>query len=195
MSGANGDTQMPPPRLWVFVFLLLCLAGTGWLCLDTARGQEAGIAEYKVKAAFLFNFAKFVEWPAQSFATAETPLIIGIFGENPFGRDLEEIVHNKTINNHYIEVRELHSLAACTNCHVLFISAVEKSRTAEILASMHDSSVLTVGESAGFTEAGGMINFVLEGKKIRFQINDEAAKKARLKISSKLLGLAVQAGH
>lgn len=163
--------------------------------LTLAYSQGAPISEYKVKAAFLFNFTKFVEWPPESFAKSDGPLIIGIFGENPFGSDLDDIIHDKTVNNRGIKTRILHSPAECTNCQVLFISVAEKSHLPEILEKLRGTSVLTVGESDGFTEAGGMINFVREGTKFRFQINNEEAKKAKLKISSRMLGLAVPSGH
>jgi hypothetical protein len=160
-----------------------------------AMAQETQPSEYQVKAAFLFNFAKFVEWPPESFAGETSPLAIGILGDNPFGSALEGTVQDKTINSHSLAIRQFHSVAEATNCQVLFISASEKKRLAEIFAGLRGTSVLTVSETDGFTEAGGMINFVLENKKIRFQINDEAAKAARLKISSKLLSLAVSAAR
>jgi len=160
-----------------------------------AIAQETPPSEYQVKAAFLFNFAKFVEWPPESFAGETAPLAIGILGDNPFGSALEETVQNKTINSHSLVIRQFHSVAEVTNCQVLFISAPEKKRFTEIFASLHGHSILTVSETDGFTEAGGMINFVLENKKIRFQINDETAKAVRLKISSKLLSLAVHPAH
>jgi hypothetical protein len=152
--------------------------------------QEPQPSESQLKAAFLFNFAKFVEWPPAAFAEATSPMVIGILGENPFGDDLERTIRGKTINNRPLVVREFRSPGEATNCHILFISASEKKRLAEIFDGLHGKSVLTVSETDGFTEAGGMINFVAEGNKIRFQINDAAAKGAGLKISSKLLSLA-----
>jgi YfiR/HmsC-like len=169
--------------------LIACLSLT--LLLLAAGAQESQPSEYQVKAAFLFNFAKFVEWPPETFAVETSPLVIGIMGDNPFGGALESTIQNKTINNRSLVIKSLHSLAEATNCQILFINASEKKRFAEIFQSLHRSSILTVSETEGFTEAGGMINFVLENKKIRFQINDEAAKAARLKISSKLLTLAI----
>jgi hypothetical protein len=169
---------------------------TVWLfLLPLASGQDSQLSEYKVKAAFLFNFTKFVEWPPESFARPDAPLVIGVFGENPFGADLEAMIHNKTVNNRSLETRQFRSPAECTNCHVLFVGAAEKGRLKEILEKLRNSSVLTVSETDGFTEAGGMINFVRDGTKFRFQINNDAAKKANLKISSKMLGLAVPSSH
>jgi hypothetical protein len=174
--------------------LIACLS-LALLLSAQADAQESQPSEYQIKAAFLFNFAKFIEWPPESFAGATSPMVIGILGDNPFGNDLERTIQNKTINNHLIEVKPVHSLAEAASCQVLFISASEKKRLAEIFAGLHGTGVLTVSEMDGFTEAGGMINFVLEGKKIRFDINDDAAKKANLKISSKLLSLAFHPAH
>jgi hypothetical protein len=171
---------------------------TLFLCLSLAllpavdgSAQEQPPLEYQVKAAFLFNFAKFVEWPPAAFADAKSPIVIGILGDNPFGEDLAKTVRDKTVNNRPITIKkEFRSLADATNCHILFISTSEKQRLPEIFKGLREASVLTVGETDGFTEAGGMINFVAEGKKIRFQIKDATAKGAGLKISSKLLSLA-----
>jgi hypothetical protein len=153
--------------------------------------QETQPSEYQLKAAFLYNFAQFVDWPAGAFAQPTSPLVIGILGDNPFGPGLEQTVRGKTINTHPLSVREFRSLAEVTNaCQILFVSSTEKKRLPEIFAGLRGASILTVGETDRFTESGGMINFVLEGTKIRFQINDAAAKSAGLKISSKLLSLA-----
>ncbi|MCU0786062.1 MAG: YfiR family protein [Verrucomicrobia bacterium] len=156
------------------------------------RAQEAPLSEYRLKAAFLFNFAKFVEWPPEAFVGPKSPMVIGVLGDNPFGTELEETVRNKVINERPVVVKVFQPPAAATNCHILFISTSEKKRLPEIFESLRRASVLTVGETDGFTETGGMINFVPEGNKMRFQINDEAARKAKLSISSKLLSLALR---
>ena len=166
-----------------------------WLVsVSVGHAQEAPPTEYQLKAAFLFNFAKFVEWPPAAFAGAKAPMIIGILGENPFHDDLTRTIGNKTIDEHPLEIKELQfsSLAQATNCHILFISTSEKKRLPEIFAGLKGASVLTVGETDRFTETGGMINFVPEGTKIRFKVNQDTASKAGLKISSKLLSLAVR---
>jgi hypothetical protein len=156
------------------------------------RGQTASPSEYQLKAAFLLNFAKFVEWPPAAFAEATSPMVLGILGENPFGDALEQTIRDKAINNRPLVVKEFRSAAEATNCHILFISASEKARLPGILAALRTASVLTVGETDRFTETGGMINFVRQGNKFRFQINEVPAKSAGLKISSKLLSLATR---
>ena len=179
----------------------MCFRATSLLCLVLflllgveGPSQEFRPAEYQVKAALLFNFAKFVEWPRSAFASRDSPLVIGILGENPFHNDLEQMIHDKKVDEHPLEIRLLPSPIQATNCHILFISTSQKQQLPEALRTVKGSAVLTVSETERFTESGGMINFVLEGTKIRFQINNEAASRAGLKISSKLMSLASRAG-
>ena len=176
---------------WISGLILALLLAT-----ENGRGQAPSSSEYQIKvyelkAAFLYNFAQFVDWPPAAFADAASPLVIGVLGDNPFGDLLEKTIRGKTLNNRRLETKPIRSLAEATNnCHMLFISSSEKDRLPEIFATLRGTRILTVGETPGFTETGGMINFVMEGGKIRFQINDAAAKSAGLKISSKLLNLA-----
>jgi len=165
-----------------------------WLLVVGAAGraQEAKPTEYQIKAAFLFNFAKFVQWPSAAFSGQTSPLVIGILGENPFHDDLARMIQNKSVDEHPLSVMEFHSPTDATHCHILFISNSERNRLPEIIKSLKGTSVLTVGEMAHFTESGGMINFFMDSTKIRFEINNEAAANAGLKISSKLLALAVR---
>jgi hypothetical protein len=171
---------------------ILSLSLVWLLAVGGGRAQESPPTEYQLKAAFLLNFAKFIEWPPAAFADATKPIVLGILGENPFGDVLKRTIQDKTVNNRPLEVREFPAAAEPTNCHILFIVTSEKARLPEILANLRGASVLTVGEMDHFTESGGMINFVRQGNKIRFQINEVAAKKVGLKISSKLLSLAAR---
>jgi hypothetical protein len=166
----------------------MAAANRGW-------GQTVQPSEYRLKAAFVFNFAKFVEWPPEAFTNATAPIVIGILGDNPFGQDLEETVNAKTVNDRPFEIREFHSATDARKCHILFICTSEKDKLSQIFDALRDTNVLTVGETDGFTDNGGMINFVRQGTKIRFQINADAAKAARLKISSKLMSLALTSAH
>jgi hypothetical protein len=156
------------------------------------RAQPAPPSEYELKAAFIFNFARFIEWPPKAFSSPTAPFIIGILGQNPFHNDLQKTIGAKTVDQHRLVILELNSPSSATNCHIVFISTSETARLTPILQGLKGASVLTVGEMDRFTESGGMINFVQEGTKIRFQINNEAAIRAGLKISSKLLSLAVR---
>ena len=168
----------------------------GLLLFSSGRAQDSPPSEYQIKAAFIFNFAKFVEWPREALPPPSLPMVIGILGDNSFGADFQQAFAKKSINDHPLLVKEFRQAADVTNCHILFISssvlnAWEEKERREIMESLGRSNVLIIGDVPGFTEDGGMINFVKENNKIRFQINEPAAKKARLKISSKLLSLAV----
>jgi hypothetical protein len=188
-SGRIAFFRPPQPsqlgRVAVFVALFMSVIINGL--------SQNKPSEYEVKAAFLFNFAKFVEWPPDAFANTNAPIVIGVLGENVFGNSLEKIINDRKVNNRGFQFHNYDSANEATNCQILFISSSKKNDLAKIIDALHDASVLTVSETGGFLKAGGMINFVFEGNNVRFQISDEAAKKARLKISSKLLSLAVPA--
>jgi hypothetical protein len=158
------------------------------LSASTLRAQTQP-SEYQIKAAFIFNFAKFVEWPTNALPEANSPMVIGVLGENPFGDNLEKTMRNKTVEDHPLLIKHFQSASDASKSHVLFISNSEKEKLPEVLKALEGSSVLTVGEMDGFSERGGMISFVIEGTKIRFRINNDAATRAGLKISSKLLSL------
>ncbi|HEU5123058.1 MAG TPA: YfiR family protein [Verrucomicrobiae bacterium] len=178
-------------RISAKIFLSLSIL---WLwTVVPAAAQDVSPTEYQLKAAFLFNFAKFVDWPSAAFTNSAAPLVIGVLGQDPFGKDLENTVRNKNISGRSIVARTVGSIPDARQCHILFISNSESKRLREILEGLRGASVLTVGENEKFFVSGGMVNFVVEGRKIRFQINDAAAKAAGLKISSKLLSLALPA--
>jgi hypothetical protein len=143
--------------------------------------------EHQVKAVFLFNFAQFVEWPTNAFAEAQAPLVIGVLGDDPFGAYLDETVRGERVNNRKLVVRRFRRVEEIQSCHVLFISPSEAERLEQILAALKGRPILTVSDAEGFSRRGGMIRFVTEKNKIRLKINPEAAKAARLTISSKLL--------
>ncbi len=143
--------------------------------------------EYQLKAVFLFNFAQFVEWPPTAFPEPQTPLVIGVLGEDPFGAYLDETVRGEKVNNRPLVVQRFRQPEEIKHCHVLFISRSERDRLGQILPSLKGRNILTVGDAEDFAGRGGMIRFVTEKNKIRLKINVEAAKAADLTISSKLL--------
>jgi YfiR/HmsC-like len=155
-----------------------------------AYAQSPAPTEYQVKAAFLYNFAKFVEWPASSFSSETSPLQICVFGHDPFSQALHDITQNKSVGGRKLEVKSAPDIQQAKSCQVLFISASEETQVKQILEGLRATSVLTVGDTNGFIEQGGMINFVLENDRVRFEINRKAAEQAGLKISSKLLSVA-----
>jgi len=164
----------------------LALAAT----LGSARAQTPIADEYPVKAAFLFNFAKFVEWPAVAFKSPEDPITICVLGQNPFGTALEDVVHDKTVANRGFVVREVLNAQQASNCQIVFVSASERKRFRFLLDQFKGRSILTVGEGDDFTANGGIINFKLKDARVRIEIDAGAADRAGLRISSKLLSLA-----
>ena len=159
------------------------------LLLLVPREAAAQTKEYQVKAAFLFNFAQFVEWPAGVYADTNAPFCIGILGDDPFGQALEQTIQGENIGGHKMAVQRSRQVADLMNCQMIFVSKSEKSHVPEILTTLGSHPVLTVGEVPGFARSGGGINFILEGAKVRFEINPEAAQTEGLKISSQLLSL------
>lgn len=152
--------------------------------------QTVRASEYQVKAVFLFNFAQFVDWPPEAFADSLAPLVIGVVGDDPFGPLLEATVRGETVHARSLEIRRYRRTDDLSTCHVLFISRSETARLAGILAALQGQPILTVSDDEDFARRGGVVGFVTESGKIRFRINLEAARAARLTISSKLLRLA-----
>lgn len=167
-----------------FYLGLLLMAASGGL----ARAD--GAPEYQVKAAFLYNFAKFVDWPATAFSGESSPFIIGVLGDDPFGDTLDKTVEGKAIGDRKIMVRRFKQAADIKDCHILYVSRSEKKQFDKICERLDKTNTLTVGDTEQFVQRGGMINFVIEEKKVRLEINPDAADRAGLKVSSKLLQLA-----
>lgn len=140
-----------------------------------------------MKAAFLCGFAEFVEWPS---AGKDDPVAIGILGQDPFGPLLEETVSNRALRTRALVIKRVATLEEALRCQIVFVSSSEKRKVEEILHELAKSSVLTVSDIDGFADHGGMIGFTIEEKRVRFQINLEAADRARIQISSRLLKLA-----
>lgn len=162
-----------------------------------ASTQSNPTGEYQVKAAFLFYFSGFVDWPEGTFKDASSPLTYCTIGEDPFRGALDASLSGKTVGTRALRVQHVTQSQEIQGCQILFIGAAGKRLLPATLASLKENSVLTVGESEHFVQDGGMIGFLLEENKIRFEINLEAAEHAKLTMSSRLLALAktVIGGH
>jgi hypothetical protein len=169
-----------------FVLLVFCIFSNA-SPKASSQGEE-GVA-YPVKLAFLYNFTKFVEWPAASYRDAGAPLVICIAGHDPFSHDLERELQTRTAGGRWVEVRTLKPTDALGGCHIVFVPVTEKDQD-RIVRDLNGSSTLTVGETEGFAARGGVINLTVEENKVHFEVNELAANRAGLKISSKLLGIA-----
>jgi hypothetical protein len=154
------------------------------LSAHSAGAQEAGPTESQIKAAFLYNFAKFIEWPDNTGM-----LNLCILGEDRFGKDIDAI-EGKAAAGKTLTVRRIKSAQDIKQCRMLFIASPESERLSGILTAAQGLNILTVGDTAGYAEQGVIINFYTEQNKVRFEINKDAAARSGLKISSKLFSLA-----
>lgn len=170
------------PRAW----LPLLLVAAAVLIVPGLRAQDR---QYQLKAAFLVNFAQYVEWPSEAFPTNDAPIVFGVLGQNPFDNALKDLVSGEVVNGRKAVVQEFRSVRDINRCHVLFIADSERSRLPAILRALRGRSILTVSDLDRFDNQGGIIRFVTEGR-VRFRINVAAAQDAGLTISSKLLRLA-----
>jgi len=146
--------------------------------------------EYQVKAAFVFNFAQFVQWPGKAFSSDDAAFVIATVGADPFEGALEKAVAGKTISGHPVIVKHFATSDQIGDCHLLFVPAGEDANLSAVFRRIGERPVLTVGESEAFPRTGGCIRFYIEEGKVRFEINPDAATKANLKISAKLMSLA-----
>ena len=168
-----------------FIKSILIPGLTVFLCVNS---YAQGPLEYEVKAAFLYNFAKFTEWPMEQ--DPGTPIVIGVLGEDPFGEVLEHTIRGKQVRGRALTIKRFRKVEdPLKSCHILFISS-ESATASRALKFLQGARVLTVGESRAFCSLGGTINFVLDHRRVRFEINVAAAERAGLKLSSKLLKLA-----
>jgi hypothetical protein len=161
--------------------LLLIVVGMG-----EAQAQSK---EYQLKAAFLFNFAQFVQWPAASFTDGDAPFCIGILGEDPFGAALEETIQGETINNRRLRVQRGRNFEDLQGCQLIFVSKSEEGHLAEIFSKLDSKPILTVSDIDSFAQNGGVIDFYLQEGKVRFEINPDSAHRVGLRVSSQLLNL------
>ena len=157
--------------------------------MSVAVGAQA-LSEYKVKAAFLYNFAKFVEWPQDAFRAPDDPFTICVLGENPFGNALAEAVKGNTLNGRGFIERHITNTQEAKACQILFISSSEHDQLRAIMKELTGASILTVADTRGSAQQGSIVDFILQDNKVRFEFNTDAAERAQLKISSKLLSLA-----
>lgn len=200
MSGANpsrssfgqqrkrtGALQSAPGHPFRALALALLLGASR---TALSGGQSPPVLEYQVKAAFLLNFARFVEWPPQAFPGGNSPLTLCVFNHDPFGTALDQVFRGKAVNAHDLVILRISDLQGLRSCQLVFVSSREDKRLPEVLNTLRGTSALVVGEAEGFAERGGGIEFFLDGTKLRFAVNVDALEESRLTVSSKLLALA-----
>lgn len=158
--------------------------------LTPAQAQKPTFNERELKAVFLLTFARFVDWPASAFDHAQSPIVIGVLGDDSFGRLLDGVVAGEMAMSRPLTVRRFAHGEDVVACQILFISRSEARRDEQLFASLRERPVLTVGDSEGFASLGGMIRFVTESTRIRLHVNVEAVKAAGLTLGSRLLRAA-----
>jgi hypothetical protein len=165
------------------VLAIVCVATIS----GTALGQKAD--EYQVKAAYLYNFAKFIDWPAQTFDSPAQPIVFCVLGQTPLSQPLQDALTGKIVDQRPLVFRQLSDSKQAGKCQVLFIGSPDKKQRRESLDEVKSHNVLTVGEVETFTNEGGIVRFLLDSGRVRLEFNLDAADEAKLRISSKLLSL------
>ncbi|HWB54967.1 MAG TPA: YfiR family protein, partial [Tepidisphaeraceae bacterium] len=184
-------------RVWPMgrrISLVLILMTLVWMIQQTARANSPP-SEYEVEAAFILNFAEFITWPAHSFHDGNSPLIVGVIGNDPFGKVLDNTFAGIKIDGHPVTIRRARDVDDLRGCQMIYISPSEKDRLEEILANIDSAPVVTISELNGFCWRGGIVNFYIDDHKVRFEINIGAARRHGLKVSSQLLSRARIVGN
>jgi hypothetical protein len=196
MIGTNIKASQPEPRRCVLSNLrvaLFCFLAVGiasaFLGPSCLHAQRSNPSEYEVKAAYLYDFGKFVAWPANVATADDFPICV--LGEDPFGASFDATIAGETINGKKVVVNRIVKPQEAMSCRILFISASEESQLKEILATLDKKSVLTVSDISQFTRRGGMIQFVIDANRVRFEVNVTTAQRAGLTLSSQLLKVAI----
>ena len=169
---------------------ILCLLLFVFLNMGSLKAQTTYAAEYQLKAVFLYNFTRFIDWPVDAFDSPYTPFVIGIIGDDPFVPFVQAAVHGERLGTHLIHLKRFESIDQIEDCHILYIASKNPDELKSMIKDVSGKNILTVGDAPNFARYGGMIRFYTEQSKIRLQINNTAAKAEGLKISSKLLRVA-----
>lgn len=175
-------------------FIVACLLCFSLMTAAPSHAQStdsSDSSEYLIKAGFTYNFAKLMEWPSGAFAQPDSPIVIGVLGTDPFNGTLDQVLKGKQANGRAFEVKHLKWGADLKGCNILFVSDSETAHLDELFHNVKGLPILTIGDTPGFAQRGGIINFVVEDNRVRFEINADAAKQANINISSRLLSLAI----
>jgi hypothetical protein len=185
--------SIPSVGLGIWATAMFFFAGQGaivWGQSPDATDEINPQYEYNVKAAFLYSFGRYVEWPKDAFDERSGAFVIGVCGEDPIGQVLDRIAQSKTIQGRRIIIQKMATIEELQPCHILFVShSIPPAQQITVINKMRDKATLLVGEVPGFAERGGGINFFVEGGTVRFEINVEAVRQEKLMLDAKLLNL------
>lgn len=176
-----------------FRFGSLTLAVSALLAGVSTRAvaqAPTGAGEYEIKAAYLLNFTRYVEWPPEAFTSAGDPIVLGVLGQNPFGPALARTMIGRTSQGRPVEVRVLDGVSDAEDCHAVYLAADEQRLHPDIVGQIARRGLLTIGEGEEFVRRGGILGFVASGQTVRFAANVKAADRAGLHLSSRMLALA-----
>ena len=187
----NTTLLQPMFRRFTLVKRLLSYVCVWLACSELAMAQEKQkFTDYDLKAVYLFRFTQFTDWPANAFTSTNAPIVIGIVGDDPFGKTLDDVVKGESVRGHPLVIKRLNSSDDLQSCQMLFICRNEKEQLPALLQKLKGNPILTMGDDDGFAESGGMVNLVLVDGKVKLEINPAAAEQAGLQISGKALRLA-----
>lgn len=170
--------------------LCFVLCAAGWMSPEARSAEDPELLEAQIKAAFLYKFAGYVEWPKTAFALPETPFTIAVMGDNPVAVELVRVVTGRRINDRNVIIKQLGMGDPVAGAHILFIGSDMSAQLARLLQTMRPQPVLTVTETEGALTQGSVINFVVSDRRIRFEISRGAADRNQLRLSSRLLAVA-----
>jgi hypothetical protein len=163
------------------------VAGFTWFTEACAYGRDLSGPEYQIKAAFIYNFAKFVEWPHTAFENSGDSIVLAVAPHNDPDSDAFLSLNNKTVGGRKIKVRICNDVRDIGECHILFLDSTNPKFIQEVLKTVKDRSILTVGHIKGFIQEGGVINFFIKEGKLRFEVNLDAAERSGIKLGSQIL--------
>jgi hypothetical protein len=189
-AGRHTPSSLPRGVLLLWRAVLLCAAALA--ASSAGAAEEAPLLEQRVKAAFLYQFASYVEWPRQAFAQADTPVTIAVMSAETLAAELEQLVTGRTVGGRPVAVKQVRPGDSLAGVHILFIGGAESARLAQIAQAPKPRPMLTVTESDGALSQGSMINFVIVDRRVRFEVGLDSAEKHGLRLSSRLLAVAQQ---
>ena len=195
LQGTDGVRRVPDDRatrpvLSLRPLLIAAAAACAFLAIPVLHAQNPRPTDYQVKATYLYNFGRFIEWPGKVAAAQGGSFTVCVLGQDPFGPSLDATLAGETIGGKTVVAKRISSDEESGDCQILFLSLTDDSRLNKIIVDLDKKAVLTVSDMSQFVKRGGMIQFVLEGKKVRFEVNLTAAQHAGLTLSSELLKVA-----